>query len=531
MISVFLVEDEIVAREGLRNSIQWDQTPYTLAGEAADGEIALSVMTEIKPDILITDIKMPFMDGLTLSRMIKKIQPWVKIVIISGHDEFQYAREAISIGVDEFLLKPVSSEALLATLDKVAGVINEDKHRLENLEYLRLQAQSSADLVRERWLSDLVTGFVSTNEALEKAGEHGIDLIAQQYLVAIIQVTLSDDSRGGIGNVKAIILSQLENHPDVICFSQSPDRAVLLLKGRGQEPLDDTVYTLGQAVKHHVERNSNALVSVGIGSCVDRIGGIASSWSDADEALRQTVKTGRHFIVGFNGTDQTDGSSPITLDGGTIGDRLKYVRKSDIESIVSHYLKMVGEDSNQIAILGNYLLMDIIVTSSKLIEDLGGEVNEVIPFVLQRAKIIEILSSREKFSTGIRSILEGVIDFRESLVIGRYSDMIRKAEYYICENFSRQDLSLHLVAEYVNLSPNHFSTVFSQERGENFIEYLTRVRIDRAKHLLLTTSRKCADISNEAGFGDPHYFSFIFKKNSGVSPTQFRADSLSQTDS
>ncbi|GAB1483288.1 hypothetical protein MASR2M78_21040 [Treponema sp.] len=120
MYSVFLVEDEIVVREGIRDSIQWDQTSYVLAGEAPDGEMALSIIKDVKPDILVTDIKMPFMDGLALSRIVKKTLPWIKIIIISGHDEFQYAKEAISIGVEEYLLKPVSAKDMLASLDKVA---------------------------------------------------------------------------------------------------------------------------------------------------------------------------------------------------------------------------------------------------------------------------------------------------------------------------------------------------------------------------------------------------------------------------
>ena len=127
MYKVFLVDDEIVVREGIRNSIQWDETEYTLAGEAPDGEMALSIMKDIKPDILVTDIRMPFMDGLALSRVIKKVLPWVKIIIISGHDEFHYAREAISIGVEEFLLKPVSSLDMLKSLDKVASIIKKEK--------------------------------------------------------------------------------------------------------------------------------------------------------------------------------------------------------------------------------------------------------------------------------------------------------------------------------------------------------------------------------------------------------------------
>ena len=143
MYKVFLVDDEIVVREGIRNNIPWEKTAFILTGEAPDGEIALEMILDIKPDILITDIKMPFIDGLTLSRIVKKNMPWIKIIILSGHDEFNYAREAISIGVEEYLLKPVSSEEMLKTLNKISRRIDEEKEELLSFENFKAQARSS----------------------------------------------------------------------------------------------------------------------------------------------------------------------------------------------------------------------------------------------------------------------------------------------------------------------------------------------------------------------------------------------------
>ena len=119
MYKIFIVEDEFLVREGIRNKINWENTQFMLSGEASDGEMALAMIQEIKPDILVTDIRMPFMDGLELSRIVKRTLPWIHIIILSGHDEFEYARDAISIGVDEYILKPINSSILLATLEKL----------------------------------------------------------------------------------------------------------------------------------------------------------------------------------------------------------------------------------------------------------------------------------------------------------------------------------------------------------------------------------------------------------------------------
>ena len=123
MISVFLVEDEIVMREGIRNNINWASNGYEFVGEAGDGELAYPMIRDLKPDIVITDIRMPFMDGLELSRLIKKELPSTRIIILSGYDDFQYAREAIIIGVTDYLLMPISGAQLLVAIDKVSDGI------------------------------------------------------------------------------------------------------------------------------------------------------------------------------------------------------------------------------------------------------------------------------------------------------------------------------------------------------------------------------------------------------------------------
>ena len=183
MYKVFIVEDEILVREGIRNNIHWENTRFIFSGEASDGEMALSMIQEIKPDILITDIKMPFMDGLELSRIVKRTMPWMRIIVLSGHDEFEYARESISIGIDEYILKPINSSLLLSTLDKVVERIEEEKKKKIELELMQAHIKSTNVLLTEKFLGELIIGSVTTSAALEKAAKAGADLIAKCYIV------------------------------------------------------------------------------------------------------------------------------------------------------------------------------------------------------------------------------------------------------------------------------------------------------------------------------------------------------------
>lgn len=426
MYSVFLVEDEIVAREGIRNSIPWDKTPYTLVGEAPDGEIALPAIRDIKPDILITDIKMPFMDGLALARIVRKDQPWMKIIILSGHDEFQYAKEAISIGVEEYLLKPVSASEMIRSLEKVTRQIETERERLSHMESLEMRVQTSDEIMRERLLNDLVTGQLEHIDVIDRALEVGVDLLPGGYVVMVVEFTIDSDDFSQCAKARSLISSIVRERDELLHFSQSVEKEILLVKHMSEESLDETVYPLAQALKFEIERNTACLVSIGIGSVVDHLHETKRSYAYANRAMRYM--------------DQT-------------------------------------EERN-------------ILSAGDLQPDDLGEHDDT----------------------------EG-----SSSIHSRHHAIIRKAKDYITEHYQRADISLQSVASHVYMSPNHFSTVFSQGSGTTFIEYLTSVRIQRAKHLLVESDMRCSDITYEAGYSDPHYFSFIFKKQTGMSPREYRS--------
>ena len=130
-MKVFLVDDEIVVREGIRESFPWDDTPYVLVGEAPDGEMALPMIRDTNPDIVITDIKMPFMDGIELCRIMQKQMPWIGVIVLSGYDEFEYARQCIQLGVREYMLKPINAGNLKEVLDKVSMQLKAERKLMD----------------------------------------------------------------------------------------------------------------------------------------------------------------------------------------------------------------------------------------------------------------------------------------------------------------------------------------------------------------------------------------------------------------
>ena len=156
MYKVFVVDDEIVIREGLRNNIDWEENGFQLVGEAPDGEIALPMIRDEKPDILITDIRMPFLDGIALCREVRRVMPWIQIVILSGFDSFEYAKQAISLGVQEYLLKPISSDELKSVLSRLVKSIEKEQMERQDLEKLRQQMRNGKMLVQEQIISNVI---------------------------------------------------------------------------------------------------------------------------------------------------------------------------------------------------------------------------------------------------------------------------------------------------------------------------------------------------------------------------------------
>ncbi|MDR1576467.1 MAG: response regulator [Treponema sp.] len=534
MYKVFLVEDEIVVREGIRNSIPWDKTPYSLAGEAPDGEMALSMIQDIKPDILITDIRMPFMDGLALSRIVKKTLPWIKIIILSGHDEFEYAREAISVGVEEYLLKPVSARDMIATLDRITKRIDEEKERLLNIEKLKAQARSSADILRDKWLSDFMKGRIPAVDAIEKGREFGVDLLARSYIVLVAGIVSPAEKEEQLISVKIILLAIMEKYANSVWFSENDKQFVIILKempnnvtgGDSRAATEELAYAIAQAFKYEAERNTGCRVMVGIGPVTERIGEIAKSCSVARKIVNYGIGKGLAQIADSSllpkEGDDFDPSPLLNIDGDMFLTKLKYAAKKDIDSIIQEYTKGLGSNFSENQMLGYFVLGEIIVAASKIVEAMGGDIRKIAPFSLNQEDIQHIVNSRGLFFEKVKALLSAVIEYRDAHTKGRYQSVIVKAREYIDRNFTAADISLYSTASHVGISPNHLSTVFAQETGENFIEYLTRVRMEKAKQLLQDTAMKSADIAYETGFSDPHYFSYIFKKNTGLSPREFR---------
>ena len=522
MYSVFLVDDEPIVLEGIRTKVDWEGAGFTFAGEATDGEIALSMIHEIKPDILITDIKMPFMDGLQLAAAIKKIQPWIKIIILSGHDEFDYAKKAISIGIDDYILKPFTSEEIESALKKAAGAIDKERKQLSDISILKEELKSQEKLIRKEFLNNIVHGSGDMASAMSKSQELGIDLLSRYYKVIISKICSKTNNTDNEQHACSLQNSYSSTWEQTVCYFHHTNWLISICKGNNQTDLEENVFRIAETIEHIVTQNDDVTVVTSIGKTVEHLASICESYEDAKKIIGIQNLANQNRIISTDDIQMNSTEFLELKENAPMVERLKYAGKNDISAIINESMELINSNPGQFQFFASYLLADLIFAVSKLFENLGGNIKEVKPEILQRSFIDTAVQNEKQFRKELESVLNFALEYRDSKITGKYGDVILKAKKYIDENYADQNTTLTTVAEAVCLSPNHFSTIFSQECKITFIEYLTNVRIENAKRLMTETDMKGYDIAYECGFSDPHYFSYIFKKNTGVSPREFK---------
>jgi two-component system response regulator YesN len=526
MYTVFLVEDEPLIRQNMRNAIENGDEPFSCIGEAGDGELALTIIQDLKPDILITDIKMPFMDGLTLARHAKAIVPWLRVIIVSGHDDFDLAREAIGIGVDQYILKPLANKDLFAALRVASDKIAE--HKKQSVSFLK--DLSNDEMVKSTlassFLEQLCNGEVGADKALVRAGELAIGLLSARYAVAIAQFEAKD----GYPNRQAIsskIKYSLVSEPDVLYFMSGANQAVLIVKGPTDIETTGKAYQAAQTLKHEIEDDGVTVLTIGISGVTARISGIHDAYHEAGILLRTFAQAQRGRIFCSGDLGRVDASAVQPLDDlfeADVESKLKFATPEDVDAIVSDLAKHINTDEMQSLLYRYYLLMDLTAAAMRIIRNFNPSIApaELSRHFADRRQVFDSAISAEDFTELATRICLKFIELRDSGNSCHHKKLVRKACDYIKDNYNDPDISLNTVSSHVSLSPTHFSTIFAQEMSVTFIDYLTAVRIEKVKELLVSTDEKIINIAFNVGYSEPNYLSYLFKKREGLSPKEYR---------
>lgn len=534
MIKIFLVEDEILIRNAIKSSIDWDKEGYKFVGEASDGELAYPLIMKTQPDILITDIKMPFMDGLELSEMVKKEIPDIKIVILSGYNDFDYAKRAISIGITEYILKPVSAEKLLEVIGGVAEVIKKEKSDRELLRKYVEDMQENVEQEKNRLFNQILAESLSVTETLEIGRGLGMNLAAECYNILLFK--LMDGETSMDKELKEKAWTDIDNYfhslDKFYCFRRGIDGFALLCMGDGEEDVERQIETLRERIHDKMLKYPQMEYFGGIGKPVSRIRNIRDSFHEAERAFAGRFVTSERRIVYYEELNSINinADEPDVEGAGSIEKLRKrvsrFLRNGTVEEI-PEFMKTCFEempDRNlRSMMMRQYIMMDIYLQIITFGDELELTQEEVQQECGEMKSMADYLSSEEKTREYAEQMVRKMIELRERTADRRYSDIIQQAQSYILKNYMTEEISLNAVSASVNMSPSYFSSIFGQEVGKTFVEYLTEIRMDKAKELLMCSSKKTSEIGYEVGYKDSHYFSYIFKKTQGCSPKDYRS--------
>lgn len=522
MLKVFLAEDEFIIREGIKNNIDWQAYGYEFCGEASDGELAFPLIQKTRPDILITDIKMPFVDGLALSRLVKKELPETEIIILSGYEEFDYAKEAIQIGVARYLLKPINGETLLQEIDSVAEIILGKQKEKEIREKYQKEMEENSLRDQMDLFQHLVTGDCSMEELLSVADKLDLKIMAPWYSIVLLKIqSMKHDYEEYSGSIVVVDerIVKLAEPEHVLIFDRALEGRAFLFKADSEEELLAYQKEYLGDVKEVLSGYANLRYFGGIGTPVNRLREIPASFEDASHAFAHRYLVAESCILDSSLLMQEGAAEHEDFRISAVNpeqiDRAKmqeFLRTGDLDEVVYFVDEFFGKldgGAMKSRIFRQYITMDAYFSIVDFLKGLGLQKDE-IEAPDQDSSILQDEKSAMDY---IIRIMEKALVLREKKASSRYEDVVSEVIHYIEDNYAQEELSLNLLASHVNFSPNHLSMIFSQQTGQTLIRYLTDYRMNRAKELLRCSSKKSSVISMEVGYKDPHYFPICLRKH------------------
>ena len=542
MLKIFLAEDEVVVRETIKRMIPWEELGFELVGEAADGEMALPLLIRQQPDLLITDIKMPFMDGLTLARLAKKEIPGLKVVILSGYDDFNYAKQAIGIGVEDYLLKPITKNALIERLSEIRSRYEHEKTQKEYYEKFQREMQAYEKNSSRDFFEALVGGSMDMMEVYKRAEKLGLDIVAEAYNVLIFTMNCDEDfsgQRDEYSSWEAESLELLENffagHSSAMLFRSNIFSYGVLLKGQRETIEENTRACVDEIRKILSRQDGRREWFLAVGQSVDRLSQIQKSYHTASRAFSQRYLYDENILYYDEmetmehpgGQAETEDNAYLqkvdvnALNPAILQKFLSNGLQEETENFVKDYFYAIGQEPMESLVFRNYVILNVRFSVISFIKGLGCDTNE-----MESADTEEVLAeSGKNMESAIayaKKMISQAIEIRDQNSGNKNRSILKTAVDFIDSHYMDEEISLNTVANVANVSSNHFSALFSQNMGQTFIEYLTTLRMNKAKELLRCTDMRSSEIAGEIGYKDAHYFSYLFKKTQGMTPSDYR---------
>ncbi|MGL4992180.1 MAG: response regulator [Sarcina sp.] len=516
---VLIADDEEEIRLGVIKKINWEELGFEVIGCAENGKEALIKCEILKPDIIFTDIKMPFMSGLELSEKLKSVMPWVKIIIFSGSNDFEFTKKAININVFDYILKPINSNELVDILQKLRVNIDLEYENKKNLELLYLRYNESLPILREKFLAQILEGGRCKSDIVEYGETIGIEFSYNYLATAIVNIDDNTNNRIllnislqktieellldycnfksliHLGNI--IIIVELYNKKDIYRFIK--DMQNICIMG---------------------EKFIEARISAGIGRLVNNLEDIQYSYKTAKDALhyKSILGAGNAIYIEDVERDTSNYLDFTESDERMLVNAIKLKSDKEIKKVIEDVFRRVESIDSISYKQYKVFIIELTAVYLKLIKMQNIDIEDTLAIYKNTEDFESIGEAKAWF-------IDKAIDINKSIQKKRIAAatlLVEEAKEYVLKNYHNNELSVDTICNALHLSPAYFSTIFKKEVGINFISYLTNLRLEKAKVLLKTTDYKTYIIAEKVGYIEANYFSYVFRKEVGVSPSKFR---------
>lgn len=525
MYQVMLAEDEAEVLNAMLKIIDWERYGFEIPLGCKDGAQAIQYLKEgKKPDLLITDICMPFVDGLELTEYITKHLPDTVVVILTGYDDFRYAQKAIKYQVFDYVLKPITPTNLCELLQRLKTELDK---RANN------QYQNSIDIMKSHFLYQLVKKKMDPAIISENCHLYKLDFNGNCHVTALLDVDeIPSKTEKSSNSVELMryglfnIAQEISQEYEAFVFQGREGLCNLIISAPDSITCYRLVGTLISHISQTVHRVLKVTISAGVGEPVTRLDELYLSRIKAEKALESRFFYGENSIlfasdvivkksynIDYQRCEQHLTEAFYTLNRKEAGDAVTEL-VNQLKEIQAPYEKCVFYTQK--------LLMRLIV----LVDDImGGKEVDAMTKAFEGANLYAV-STLGQLADRLNEMLDKAFQILQTLKSSSSALQVAKAQKFIKDNFQNAELSLNSVTEHLCVSTSHFSSIFKEQTGMTFVEYLTHLRMEKAKQLLTFTDRRTYEITEDIGFSDPHYFCVIFKRTTGLTPTEYRESQL-----
>ena len=522
---ILLVDDEAEVRTSIIRKIDWSAVDFQVVGDAENGVDALEKIEQLEPDVVLTDIRMPYMDGLEMAERLREIHPSIKVVLFSGFDDFEYAQKAIKLNIIEYILKPVNAEEMMEILLRIKGTLDEEIQRLRDLTNLQESFRKNLPILREKFLSNLVKGNVGKEDIPVLMEEYGLSLLeGNRWVAAKVMAQEMDNAAWNSWNLLAVSVQRLledrfQDFGNYSCFQRPSGICVIAAMEDEKELMQLT--TFFRELCKEVKKILNCTLIVGIGRVVESIENISHSYAEAREAVAYSRTAGE---VVFISDVEPQKDTLLHLDEKDEKE-LSYVLKFGDEEMIQSCVESISGRMRQTKTMQSGFqayIIDILSVILRVVQKNGLEENIVFGKYADYNGVLTGIRDSADMQDWLCEVCFAISGklYRER--VGTTQTLIEKAKKYIGENYANSALSLEMVCGYLHISTAYFSTIFKKEVGESYISYLTAIRMEKAAELLKETDERTYQIAAKVGYDEPNYFGYVFKKKFGVSPNKFR---------